>query len=596
MSLFGGELSAPQFPDRSSTPSSPEPSSTSANALHPLDLDGDDEYVDDDELEESDEGPSRPNRYKAGIESWRASTIAERQIVASLEKVESEDLAAHLYNAHNLKRRAWKPEEQLRRINNYRPKYQWLKNPQERKFIGPYGETQTELVPRPRWAAWPVPPNLIPTKSTAVGRADSEEDTWYIGSAQDVGEVMREEVLALLLKQAKETWLAREFEPVSETVTQRHKNLAGSEAENEGRPRSVSVGSDVPMQDIQQNAKNATVAPESEVEGKFSNVRKKRPGPQPMPKPQPVKAVFLADDDEARRIMQPSIDSLLARVDNLALAIRRSRANHFGYGFDSNPSGSEFTSDAESARSASRGRSRSRSKSQPYKKTKAQRLSAKRTSAGNSNSESESDSDYASLGMRQSSRQKRTSSFSSSRHSNHEPKSERNLMDWSEVLGMASVIGWDQEAVARAAQRCAALFGEGMSFRTLDQGPAHEPIASPVRYEPSTIPSPDPDPTDMAPPKRPYFEPGTLYCPHEDCRRSARPYPIPFRVTYHVQTEHGYDPRTNDSDNEDRTVGGVHIDGFLRPISAKPGWLGNKRAKGGKKKDERKVLRSGRSV
>jgi N-terminal acetyltransferase B complex catalytic subunit len=42
---------------------------------------------------------------------------------------------------------------------------------------------------------------------------------------------------------------------------------------------------------------------------------------------------------------------------------------------------------------------------------------------------------------------------------------------------------------------------------------------------------------------------------------------------------HGYDPRTNDSDNEDRKVGGVHIDGFLQPITAKQGSLGAGRTK-----------------
>jgi N-terminal acetyltransferase B complex catalytic subunit len=47
---------------------------------------------------------------------------------------------------------------------------------------------------------------------------------------------------------------------------------------------------------------------------------------------------------------------------------------------------------------------------------------------------------------------------------------------------------------------------------------------------------------------------------------------------------HGYDPRTNDSDNEERTHGGVHIDGFMQPITAKQGWLGHGRSKAGGKR------------
>jgi RNA polymerase I specific transcription initiation factor len=44
------------------------------------------------------------------------------------------------------------------------------------------------------------------------------------------------------------------------------------------------------------------------------------------------------------------------------------------------------------------------------------------------------------------------------------------LMDWSDLLGVASMVGWDLEAVGRAAARCSTLFGEGIRFRTLAEG------------------------------------------------------------------------------------------------------------------------------
>ena len=56
---------------------------------------------------------------------------------------------------------------------------------------------------------------------------------------------------------------------------------------------------------------------------------------------------------------------------------------------------------------------------------------------------------------------------------------------------------------------------------------------------------------------------------------------------------HGYDPRTNDSDNEERGEGGVHINGYLRPINAKTGWLG--RGSGRSKTYEVKRRRTGKS-
>ena len=57
-----------------------------------------------------------------------------------------------------------------------------------------------------------------------------------------------------------------------------------------------------------------------------------------------------------------------------------------------------------------------------------------------------------------------------------------------------------------------------------------------------------------------------------------------YRVIEHCMRNHGYDPRTNDSDNEERTYGGVHIDGFMQPITAKQGWLGHGRSKAGGKR------------
>jgi len=42
------------------------------------------------------------------------------------------------------------------------------------------------------------------------------------------------------------------------------------------------------------------------------------------------------------------------------------------------------------------------------------------------------------------------------------------LRDWSDVLGVAAMQGWDRAVVDAAAGRCAALFGEGMDFRVVD--------------------------------------------------------------------------------------------------------------------------------
>jgi hypothetical protein len=59
-----------------------------------------------------------------------------------------------------------------------------------------------------------------------------------------------------------------------------------------------------------------------------------------------------------------------------------------------------------------------------------------------------------------------------SRHKEpHDVQIERlGLRDWSDVLGMAALTGWDEQVLRRASKRCADLFGEDMLFRTFYDG------------------------------------------------------------------------------------------------------------------------------
>jgi N-terminal acetyltransferase B complex catalytic subunit len=122
-----------------------------------------------------------------------------------------------------------------------------------------------------------------------------------------------------------------------------------------------------------------------------------------------------------------------------------------------------------------------------------------------------------------------------------------------------------------------------MSFMHFHEELAAKPATEPVLYTPSLIPAPNvisiSTPTA---PKRPFFQPGTLHCPHIDCYGHDKDYELPDRVVEHCIRVHEYDPRTNDSDNEERKLGGVHIDGFLQPVTAKPGWLSRGPTKAGK--------------
>ncbi|GME64404.1 RNA polymerase I specific transcription initiation factor RRN9 [Neofusicoccum parvum] len=66
------------------------------------------------------------------------------------------------------------------------------------------------------------------------------------------------------------------------------------------------------------------------------------------------------------------------------------------------------------------------------------------------------------------------------------------LRDWSEVLGMAAMLGgFKPDVIDRAARRCANLFGEGMAFQVLEESTALETHGERVEYVPEAVPPPE---------------------------------------------------------------------------------------------------------
>ena len=619
MSLFGGDSSAPPTEseyesDTDNTPSpiaearlrSP-PSAQTHHGFQPIAEEvTQDVSVNDAESEESDdEEPVRPNRFKGPPQTWKGYTADDRQLAESLQQLEDTDLAAHLYNAHALKRRVRRPVPELSTLKNWQNKDAWLKQGKELQYTDAVGQAQTELVPAKDWTAWPVPPASLYTLADGFRRTAvaPEKDEWVIGGngIQNPGQELKDEMLGMFLRLAKDSWNSKQWqEHGHQGATQRLPSRARS------RSTSQSLHTDVDMKDAGGNELGDDY-------DKIAQEPGKRRGRRPRIEKDTNPAV-IADDAKAERILRPTIASVLTELDDVALALHRTRLNHFGRsGFGEGSSQSEFTTDAETTEPESQSRPQSRAKSASRNKpvtrpssrpsssraSRAPKSPKKPSNAAAQPDDSESASDYgaqfgeddaldseASRGNTK--RRKRSRSASTAEgedSSNTRDWSRAGLMDWSEVLGIAAVKGWDQRALARTAKRCSALFGESMSFRPFAENHAAKPLASPVRYTPSTIPPPNSLPFDAPQPeKRPYYQAGAIRCPHADCYGHHKDFRMAYRVIEHCMRQHGYDPRTNDSDNEERTHGGVHIDGFLQPITAKQGWLGHGRLKAGGKK------------
>ncbi|KAH3972418.1 hypothetical protein HBH64_130100 [Parastagonospora nodorum] len=626
MSLFGGDAGAQpsdssfdseaeQSQDSSTRPSpSPEREPTPQDAPNTEDLYAELEadFASQSESESESDEPTRPNRFQGPRYTWRKYTAADREIAESLDQTQNQDLAAHLYNAHALKKRVRRPPQELAGLSSWQNNEHWLKKGDELQYADISGEMQTNLVPSKDWTAWPLPPpeTRKPHRESGRGTISSWPDDWTIGNAdeQDIGEELRDEMLATILRQAKERWRARETADASVReldCTARSRSRSRSKSIKSARSHRSMSRADTDANEDDLGTEDGEA--QEDEQGKFGHILGKRRG-RVVQRVTHVTPTFLADDAKARRILDPMINSILTKADDLALAIRRTRLNHFGRkDYTDRSSQSDWTSGMESSRPTPKRTSRTQSGSRPGSRNSsrpASRASSVRSRHGamkagrrlrnnSSDSGTDSDSDVV-MDDAKAEPLSKTRSRPGSTADERSPSATRDetgragLMDWSEVLGLAAVKGWDERVIARATQRCATLFGESMSFITLDENRAAMPVSEPVQYAPSTIPAPNMTASRPVP-KRPLFPIGTWRCPHVGCYGHEKDFESPHRVVEHCKRVHGYDPRTNDSDNEDRAVGGVHIDGFLQPIVAQRGWLERGKSRAGREKKRQKM-------
>jgi hypothetical protein len=148
--------------------------------------------------------------------------------------------------------------------------------------------------------------------------------------------------------------------------------------------------------------------------------------------------------------------------------------------------------------------------------------------------------------------------------------------DWSNILGVASMIGVPSDVLSRAASRCAAIFGEGMSFATLNEEDAGIAPKT-VTIDPADFQSRGS--TDMLNPRKPPFmwtaEQG---CPFPDCAwfgirpgegRTERSIKDHVRLKHEWVKSHGLEQLQQLLQEKD---GAIHIDGYLKPIQKSQIW------------------------
>ncbi|RMZ72111.1 hypothetical protein GMOD_00007107 [Pyrenophora seminiperda CCB06] len=615
MSLFGGSAPTPRSSYESdnsvsssvhtppSVVESEPPRATieiqTLDALYPTDAeDGDIGTTSHAESDESDEGeeeePGRPNKFSKHAQTWLDYTELDRQIVESLDQMEDEDLTAHLYNTHALKRRLRRPAQELAQLKSWQGRNRWLKTGKDLEYTDAAGFTQTALVPPKEWTGWPVVPEELldledesgsglaggQSSDWTIGSADDSD--WTIGSADDAVDDLDEELLAVYLRLAKKQWDRREAD-LSESDAEEH---AGT-PRNQSRAGSTRSAISRPTSRADRETNPDDQSDDEKYNTDYKSTSGKQRGRKAYSKTL-TEPTMLADDAEARRLLRPTIQSMKSKLDELALAIYRTRQNHT-CPTPGESSMSDFTSGSELSRPTSRNLSKAGSQSVTSRESGSRpssRAGPSRddhtTRQGTSSAESDDSSSDASDDDTSSSRRpkrKRRRSLESSSDiddsTDQEEHVRKGLIDWSEVLGLAAVQGWDQGAIARTAQRCATLFDESMSFMSFPESLATKRTLEPVIYTPSAIPAaPVPSIAREAAPTRPFFQRGTLRCPHTDCWGHEKEFAIPYRTIEHCMRTHGYDPRENKTEDEETIAGG-----FLKPVTLRQAWSGNSRSK-----------------
>jgi RNA polymerase I specific transcription initiation factor len=352
---------------------------------------------------------SRPNRWTGPPSTWRSYTREERGVVTSLDTIRSQDLSIHLYNAHAIKSR--------------------VRHSRGKGKAKSTGDDESEFVPPDLWTAWPMSADEVPRDPYLPNGGGKR--AWRLDEDARQSANLEEALLATTTRIARERWRARKWEWSGSKVDDTVKDGAMAdepmserstiETDETGRPMFSSHAFDL--------LGNANSSPDEDEEVNSDDASKLERRPVP-----------LADDDRARQLLLPSIRHIISKADNLLVGLQKAREAYAGNWNKSKGDATTSGEETDIGAETSRGRGRS---SRSRKRARA--------SSGDSEASVRSTSSKSSKGK-------------------HSSTKQLKLRDWSDVIGMATLTGWDPDVVQRAAERCSSLFKEDMLLRTFDEG------------------------------------------------------------------------------------------------------------------------------
>ncbi|KIW98695.1 uncharacterized protein Z519_00356 [Cladophialophora bantiana CBS 173.52] len=401
---------------------------------------------------------TRPNRFFGAASTWNSWTKVERTVALSLDRVRSQDLSIHLFNAFGLKRKLGQQSgREAKRSKKGKERASSILSTaaecDDERLLGRgnggrYGLSKS-------WTAWPMPPDQVP-REELLPRTVLEGEYRVKGETRPSAN-LEEWLIATATRIARERWNARQWEEdLTSAVSLDWDTKVDYGDVDVSAPEDV-LDDDDDHQEVAEEAE-ALHLPETTEEpvfysqafsfsdddqekGPVSGGEEKRGSDTDDVERRPVP---LADDEKARGYFLASARHILRKVDDLLLGLHKARYAYAAKS-QSNRRGKNSHSPGDDTSDFSRGRSGSR----PALRQKARSSSA-----------------YTDLSSAS------TTSITSRARSRRVEN--LGLRDWSDVIGMASLTDWDSSVVERASGRCAKLFGETMLFRTFYEGQGKE--------------------------------------------------------------------------------------------------------------------------
>ncbi|KAF7190227.1 hypothetical protein HII31_08558 [Pseudocercospora fuligena] len=455
-----------------------------------------------DELYSSSED-DREGRFRGPDSSWRFYTQEERALVAALDQAENNDLSIHLYNAHKWKEQHHRTDL-IDRDKSWRSKQTWVARDEQGKL---------PFLPEDSWTAWPLKPVDVPRSNEHWGvpihDSATEATTYNKRQPWRPGLDLEDSIRADILRQAKDNFRQREWD--------------NSSVSSQLSDASDSASSQSPLSQTG-DTEGDMESPQSAADRSLDS-----------------KPSFLIDEDAAEAITSSSTKSIVREMEKVLTGLKRSRDGHYP-GRSRSPSRSD--------RQASK-RPEQALPADMIRKRKRHVPTASRDCNDGVREPSPDPADYIGEEVRRARPSRR-----------HSHRRELGLRDWTEVLGVAALVGFDATVLDRAATRCAALFSESMEMRMMP------PMISSARgelrkYGPQmTLPDDDAlyqhpnslaiDQTQQRSVKQ---EQSRFNCPHKACPRHENAYEQRWRLREHLKRKHRHT-----DDHVDSLTGGTSLE------------------------------------